>query len=79
MGKATDTKPNAPTERQINEAVATLRDAAKARGWTSLGVEVRPDGRVEVRIDGARAFADLLPGGAHPSPGAVIALGPPAI
>jgi hypothetical protein len=67
------TYPIAPTERQINEAVATLRDLAGARGWNALSVEVRPDGRVEARVDGARAFADLLPGGAHPSPGEVLA------
>jgi hypothetical protein len=61
-----------PTERQINDAVTILRDVAATRGWSSLGVEVRPDGRVELRVDGARAFADLLPGGAHPSPGVAI-------
>lgn len=64
--------PIAPTERQINEAVATLRAVAIARRLDTLSVEVRPDGRVEVRVDGARAFADLLPGGAHPSPGEVL-------
>jgi hypothetical protein len=62
-----------PTERQINDAVAILRDVAAVRGWSSLGVELRPDGRVELRVDGARVFADLLPGGAHPMPGAALA------
>lgn len=64
--------PTEPTVRQINEAVTILRDMAAARGWNTLSVEVRPDGRVEVRVDGVRSFADLLPGGAHPSPGAAV-------
>lgn len=62
----------APTAQQIDAAVTLLRDMVMARSWTSLSVEVRVDGRVDVRIDGRRADADLIPGGPYPSPGVAI-------
>ena len=55
--------------RAIDEAARVLRRVARALDCYDISVDVRGDGRVEIRAGFACERGDLLKGGAHPSPG----------
>ena len=55
--------------RAIDEAARVLRRVAQERGEYAIELFVRADGRANLKTPDVIAHADLIDGGAHPTPG----------